>query len=65
MMDDLLRTETRPCGDCFWFRTVKDYQGGDIHLCKKKLMGVTKTMLVTYHAGWGTCWEDKTVKVKE
>lgn len=50
--------ETRPCGDCFWSRRVETYDG-EMLLCKRKIMQVTKTTLMIYHKGRGTCFEEK------
>lgn len=52
-MNTTLVTETRYCGDCKHF---KEHLGG-FPTCSKKLMGVTKFMLVTYKADAGTCFE--------
>lgn len=50
-----LITETRPCGDCKHIR-IKPAQ---FPYCKKKLMGVTETMLVSYNEKDGSCFEVK------
>lgn len=53
-MNDLT-TETRPCSECKNFRP---HLGG-FPTCRKKLMGVTANMLVTYKVAEGTCFEKK------
>ena len=53
-MSDELITETRPCSDCKHF--TKHLMG--FPTCKKKLMGVLGSMLVTYKASEGTCFEN-------
>lgn len=45
--------ETRPCRRCRHFCDIR----GDIPVCKKKLMGVTSNMYVSYDIRLGTCFE--------
>lgn len=50
---DELVTETRPCGECEHFKDMGKFY---IPICKKKLMGVTRGMHVSFKRTEGTCW---------
>lgn len=51
----MLEVETRTCSDCNNYeRPITGFP-----ICKKKLMGVTANMLVTYKSVEGTCFEEK------
>jgi len=47
----VFEVDERGCGGCEHYRRLFD---GSI--CKKHLMGVTKTMHVTYKISEGSCW---------
>lgn len=49
-------TETRKCGSCKHFKL--DFNANVMGICKKKLMTVTSTMLVTFKNDDGTCFEE-------
>lgn len=57
MSDEKLKTETRECGGCKHYKTDPTSVSGRLGICKKHLMAVTMTMLVTYHETKGTCFE--------
>lgn len=48
--------EKRPCGDCKHYHDMGAY---NIDICRLKLMGVTKGLLVTYEKSKGSCFEPK------
>jgi hypothetical protein len=47
--------ESRQCNECIHFKAIPY----NIPICKKKLMGVTTDMHVTYKVTEGTCFEPK------
>jgi hypothetical protein len=47
--------ETRPCSECAHFK--RPAMG--LPICKKKLMSVIPSMLVTYEVEEGTCFDPK------
>jgi hypothetical protein len=57
----MLVTETRACSECLHF---KNHITG-FPTCKKKLMGVTANMHVTYKAEEGSCFEVKGIDSTE
>lgn len=54
MNENKLIVEERPCSECkHYFRPITGFP-----ICRKKHMGVTADMRVTYKADSGTCFED-------
>ena len=51
----MLKMEERPCCECAHFKP----RIGGFPTCRKKLMGITANMLVTYKESAGTCFEAK------
>lgn len=49
----MLEIETRPCSKCLHYKSMPS----GFPICKKKLMGVTPSMLVTFKVEEGTCFE--------
>lgn len=57
----MLASETRPCSECEqYMRLLMGFP-----ICKKKLMGVTADLLVTYKVEEGTCFELKDIGTTE
>jgi predicted RNA-binding Zn-ribbon protein involved in translation (DUF1610 family) len=52
--EKVLEIDHRECQHC---RNFKNMGMFEIPICKKKLMGVTRTMHVTYYVKDGSCWE--------
>lgn len=57
----MLALETRPCSECLHFKSML----GGFPICKKKHMGVTSDMLITYKVEDGTCFELKGIGTTE
>ena len=53
-----LSTETRKCSGCSHFRSEPPFH--TTGTCRKHLMRVTASLLVTFHAAEGSCYSPKT-----